>query len=99
MIQEDTAAKIAYAYAEIRSAEELLGIIDKAHKNREAPDFRDAFGRHHSNLQLGVPSASGGHRLLDVSPTLAAIVIRAHIDAKRNEIAALCEVARVELER
>lgn len=92
MITRDTAARIAYAYDEIKAANELLKIIEEGDKSGELPDFRDGFGRRGRGLQLGVPH-HGGHRLMDVSTKLAAIIIKAHVDAKESEIAALCELA------
>lgn len=91
MITRDTAARIAYAYDEIKAANELLKIIEEGDKRGEPPDFRDTFGRGRG-LQLGVPH-SGGHRLMDVSVRLAAIIIRAHVKNKEDEIEALCELA------
>lgn len=96
MITKDTAARIAFAYSEIEAGEALLKVLSDAADNREEPDFRDAFGRVRG-LQLGVPSGPGAHRLMDVAPVLGAAIIRAHIEQKRSVIAALCEVARVEL--
>jgi hypothetical protein len=93
MITKETAAKIAYAYSEIEAAEELL----KGLRRLQEPDFRDNFGRRRG-LQLGVPSGSSGHRLLDVAPRLAKIIIKAHIDDKKSEIEALCLTAKRELE-
>ena len=95
MISRDTAARIAYAYDEIKAANELLKIMDEAAKHGEAPDFRDTFGRRHG-LQLGVPH-SGGHRLMDVSVKLATIIIKAHIKDKQDEIEALCALAQGEM--
>lgn len=96
MIKRQTAAQIAYAYAEIDAAEKLLEEIEAAKKDFREPDFRDGFGRRRG-LTLGVPSGDSGQRILDLSPTLGAIIIRAHIDQKRSEITALCETARVEM--
>lgn len=98
MITKDTAVRIAYAYSEIESAQQLLASLENANGHYEIPDFRDAFGRQRG-LQLGVPSSVNGHRLMDVSPKLAAIIIRAHIDDKRAEIEALCEIAQNELSK
>jgi len=95
MITKSTAASIAHAYCELEAAAELLKIIDEGKQHYEEPDFRDVFGRRRG-LQLGVPTGQGSHRLLDVSPKLAEIVIKAHIENKKHEIAALCEIARNE---
>jgi len=96
MITKDTAAKIAFAYSEIEAAAALLKILAEARKSQELPDFRDAYGRIRG-LQLGIPSGSGGHRLMDVAPELGEAIIRAHMEQKRAVIFALCEIAKVEL--
>jgi hypothetical protein len=99
MITKDTASRIAYAYSEIEAAEALLVIMAEAKTRIEPPDFRDVFGRRHGMLQLGVPSGESGRRLFDVNPSLGEVVIKAHIEAKRAEIAALCELAGTELSK
>lgn len=97
MIKCETAAAIAYAWGEIAAAKKLLEKLEEAKKYDKQPDFRDAFGIPRG-LQLAVPSGSGGHALYAVSPALAEIVISAHIDAKRAEIAALSLKARGEID-
>lgn len=97
LITHDTAASIAFAHAEIRAAQELLAKLIEANITRDEPDFRDAFGRKRG-LQLGVPSGSNGHRLLDVSPELARYVIDAHIARMEARIGELCAIARMELD-
>ncbi len=96
MITKDTAARIAHAYCEIEAGENLLKMLEEANLRRETPDFRDAFGRLRG-LQLGIPTGPGGHRLVDVAPKLGEAVVRAHIEQKRAEISALCDLARAEL--
>ena len=96
MITRNTAAQIAYAYDEIKAANELIKVMDEAAKHGESPDFRDTFGRR-NGLQLSIPHNSGRHRLMDVSAKLAAIIIKAHIKDKQDEIEALCELARGEM--
>lgn len=98
MITKNTAAKIAYAYADIEAAEKILSELRAAKKDRREPDFRDEFGRARG-LQLGVPSGNSGRTLYSLSFELAEIVVAAHIDQKRAEISALCELAKGELER
>jgi hypothetical protein len=95
-ISEETARQIACAYAEIRSAEEILSVVKKAISNQEAPDFRDAFGRQRG-LQLGVPSGQNGHRLYDVSYNLGAIIVEAHLNEKRSALVALTAKAQTEI--
>jgi hypothetical protein len=61
------------------------------------PNPRDDFGRR-KNLQLGIPQSSTCHRLLDVSPDLAMVIIRAHIAEKRAKLDALNAQAKMEAE-
>lgn len=96
-ITAQTAAAIAYAYAEIEAAKNLLKTINERKSGDTDTDFRDVFGRRRASLELGVPSGGSGHRIFSVGTELAAIVIRAHIDAKHSEIDALCVLAKNEL--
>jgi hypothetical protein len=48
-------------------------------------------------VQLGVPSGDAGHRLFDVSWSLAKPIIEAHIANHKSRIAALSEKARFEV--
>ena len=100
MITQETAAMIRNAYREIEAAEKLLADMEKESKSidhdKHAPSLKDAFGRKR-HLQLGIPSGENGHRLLNVQPTLAESVIRAHIEHKRAELMEVNERARVEL--
>lgn len=98
MITAETAKNIALAYREIDVASKLLEQIVEALKNCTSPDFRDAFGHRRGGLQLGVPSGAGGNTLYDVPWNLAKPIIEAHIGQQRSIIAALCKVARVELD-
>lgn len=97
MITEDTARKIALAYREIETGEQLLTEINEAVSRRVAPDIRDAFGRQADGLQLGVPSGNNGQRLFNVPWNLARPVIEAHIAQQRAVVAALSQKARAEL--
>lgn len=92
-ISKETAADIAFAYCEIEAAEMLLKDMAVAKNNREPPNFRDAFGRQHTSLQLGVPSGRSGHTLFRVQPDLAEIIIKAHVDQMRAKIDALTALA------
>lgn len=102
MITKETAERIWIAYREIAASEKLLGDM-KTEREKEypvdtmAPTLDDAFGRR-QHLQLGIPSGQNGHRLFYVSPLLADPVIRAHIAAKRAELAEANEQARLELD-
>ena len=97
MITKQTATDIALAYREVEAAETLLAEITNALSRRQAPDIRDAFGRHHDGLQLGVPSGGNGRTLFNVPWTLAKPVIEAHIANQRAVIAALSEKAAIEV--
>lgn len=101
MITQKTAERIWAAYREIAAGEKLLvdtkEVRERQHLDEFAPTLEDAFGdRRH--LQLGVPSGEKGHRLFYVSPQLAEPVIRAHIAAKRAELAEANEQARLEID-
>ena len=96
-IIKQTAHDIALSYREVETAQKLLSEIEESISRREAPDIRDAFGRRHDGLQLGVPSGNNGHRLYDVPWSLAKPVIEAHIARQTAVIAALSEKARGEL--
>jgi hypothetical protein len=97
MITKDTAARIAFAYSGIEAAENLLSILASTESLHDSSDFREAYGHWMRALELGVPSNERGHRLCDVSAPLAEIIIKAHIEGKRAEIAELCELATTEL--
>lgn len=101
MITKKTAERIWIAYREIDAGEKLLVDTkeerEKQHLDEFAPTLQDAFG-HRQHLQIGVPHGENGHRLFYVSPQLAEPVIRAHIAAKRAELAEANEQARIELE-
>lgn len=96
MISKLTAAAIWTAYDEIARGEALLEELEKRQAAGDGANLRDAFGRCRG-LQLGVPSGESGHRLLDLQPSLAVQVIRAHIAQKRAELGVLNERARAEL--
>ena len=95
MISRATAFEICMAYDEIAKGKDLLAKIKSLKDDGEAPMIADAFGRH-QNMQLGIPSGEGRHRLLDVAPELAQTVIGAHIANKRAVLAALNEKAKSE---
>lgn len=95
-ISRRIAEEIAYAYCEIEAGEKLLAEINEAAAKREPLDFRDAFGRRHHGLQLGIPHGTG-HRIMDMPMHLARPIIEAHISSKRALISALSEQAAIEL--
>jgi hypothetical protein len=100
VITQDTAGKIWMAYREIDAAEKMLTDLAKLRErypgDKYATRLKDAFGDGR-DLQLGIPSGENGHKLIGIAPTLAEAVIRAHIAAKRADLVALSEVARIEL--
>lgn len=97
MIQKQTAYAIVCAYQEIEAGEQLLAQLEEPLRRFEQPDLRDGWGLR-CGLSLGVPTGPGASRLLDVPPRLAAVIIRAHIGAKRAELEALNLQARNEAE-
>ena len=97
-ITKETASKIAYAHSEIEAAEGLLITIEEAKLGNRQPDFRDAFGRGHSQIELGIPSGESSRRCYRIGGEMAAVVLQAHIHAKRAEIEALCLLAKAEME-
>ena len=96
VLTKETAARIGWAYSEIEAAEELIKTIDNGRQRGEEPDFRDTFGRQRG-LQLGVPSGTSSHRMVNINKDLAKIVIEAHISDKRSELEALFTLARQQL--
>lgn len=97
MISYETAREIAFAYREVETGEKLLAEITETISRRNAPDIRDAFGRHVNGLELGVPSDHNSRRLFNVPWELARPIIQAHIAQQRALIAALSEKARFEM--
>lgn len=95
-VSKETAQQIAFAYREIEVATELLDSISDALSRREMPDIRDAFGRHHDGLQLGVPSGNNGHRLFNVPWSMARPIIETHIAQQKAIVDALSERALIE---
>lgn len=96
MITKQTALDIWIAYDEIAKGEKLLVEIEELRDRREAINLRDAFGRRRA-FQLGVPSGEDSARLMDVEPSLAVHVIKAHIAQKKAELEVVNERARAEL--
>ena len=100
LISQETAERIWDCYREIKTAEKLLGDMEKLRNEYRGDPYaqriKDAFGRGR-NLQLGIPSGENGHRLIDVNPKLAESIIRAHISIKKAELIEANEKARIEL--
>lgn len=97
MISKETAIDIALAHREIEVARELLNEIKKAEDRREVPDVRDAFGRRHGGLEMGIPSGQSSRRLFNVPWSLAKVVIETHIVAQEQVIKALNVKAAIEV--
>ena len=98
MISQKTAFDIACAHQEIERAEKMLEETQTALGRRTTPDIRDAFGRSQQGLQLGIPSGENSTRLYMVDWNLCIPVLTAHIGQMRAKLAALNEVARMELD-
>ena len=98
MISKETAIDIAMAYREIEAAKELLAKITDRFCRSGQPDIRDAFGRQHGGLQLGVPSGPSAHTCYNVPWPLAKVVIEAHIAAQEQVLAAMNAKAAIECE-
>lgn len=98
MITFQTAYDIANAHQEIERAENLLKETQEALSRRQQPDIRDAFGRRHGGLQLGVPSGENSQRLYQVEWNLCVPVLKAHIGSMQAKLSALNELARIELD-
>lgn len=102
MITQETCEAIYRANREILTGEKLLADMreqrERMRVDKHAPTLKDAFGRT-QQLQLGIPCGENGHRLFDVSPSLAESVIRAHIENKRAELVEANERARIELDK
>lgn len=96
MISKQTAYDIWIAYDEITKGEKLLADIKKQADRGEEMNLRDAFGRVRC-LQLGVPSGENGHQLLDLQPSLAVEVIKAHVAQKKASLALINERAKTEV--
>lgn len=102
LIEQETAARIWQCYREIHAAKKLLEDMAKAKEDFPYDPheryLRDSFGRR-QNLQLGIPSGESAHRLFDVSPDLAASVIKTHIANKEAELVEATEQAKIEFSR
>jgi hypothetical protein len=97
-ISKQTSMDIALAWREIDTVETLLTEIKEASSRRDAPDIRDAFGRHQDGLQLCVPSGQTSHRLFNVPWSLCAPIIEAHIVKQKALLNLLSAKALIEAE-
>ncbi|ALH82939.1 hypothetical protein [Sphingopyxis macrogoltabida] len=97
MLTSETAYRIAVAYKEIESGEQLLTDVKAAMEKVAAVDIRDAFGRPVRRIEMGIPSGDNSRRLLHVEYDLAVPVIEAHIAQMRARLKALNEIARAEV--
>jgi hypothetical protein len=97
LIGKETASIIWHCYREIEVAEELLKEMHKGHFAGQHPQsVSETFDRQ-ANYQLGVPTCSSGHRLYHLKPQLAEQIIKAHIEAKKDELQTAMITARREL--
>lgn len=92
-----TAHRIWSAWREIEVAKKLLHDIDEALKSGSDPTPLDGFGRRSRYYTLGVPMNESSHRLLDVSPQLASVMIQAHIADKETELAEATHAACLDM--
>jgi hypothetical protein len=97
MISKEIALKIYSAHNEIEKSKKLITdmkeVIDRT---SESPKLKNAFGEPRG-LQLGVPSGDNGHRLFDVSPSMAIKVIEQNIKDKEAELTELMALADIQL--
>ena len=94
-ISSKAAHRIWLAHREIEEGQKLLADIEQTLKEGgPTPVDHRGYSR---GYQLGVPS-HGGHRLLDVSPRLAASVIEAHIAEKWRDLVEASLAAKLELD-
>lgn len=97
-VSMETAKAIALAHREIEAAQRLLDDVDAAMASSsfDQKDIRDAFGRRHDGLQLGVPSGSGGQRIFNVPFSMCRPIIEAHIANQETVIKLYSEKAGIE---
>lgn len=95
MISKQTAYDLWVAYDEIERAKRMLAELEEQRKRGDEMNLRDAFG-HRRALQLGVPSGDSSHRILDLQPSLAVEIIKAHIAQKRAALTVINERAIAE---
>lgn len=95
MLTQKTAESFWNCSQEIIRGNKLLQDMEKQFQNNEVRTLPDAFGRQRC-LQLGIPSGQNGHQLLEVQPSLAKIIVEAHIKNKEVELIALNELVRLE---
>ncbi len=96
MLTQTTAAALHNCHQQIINAEKLLTETRKELKEPLSSKLIDAFGRRSHSLELGVPSASGGHRIFQVDYELAAIIIEAQVEKYKAQLKALNEMALLE---
>jgi hypothetical protein len=96
-ISKDTAQDIALAYREVAAAEALLARVVDQISRRPIEDIRDAFGRPHNGLQLGVRDSNTSTTLFDVPWSVAKPIIEAHIVHHKTRIAILTAKAAEEI--
>ncbi len=105
MLSKKICEEIWHCHREIETAEELLAdvekVIQKNHENRHTQSheekLKDVFGRE-KDLELGIPCGENSKRLFRVSYELAVPVIKAHMAAKKAQIAELNEMAKIEMQ-
>ena len=95
MITKETAHRIACAHYEIEAAEKLIADIEATPEKgpRDPSDGMGYRGGSRYGIELGVRVNDSSMRCFDVVPALAAKVLKAHVEAKREEIKVLSVVA------
>jgi hypothetical protein len=98
-VSSETAQAIAYAYREVEAARTLLKDVEAAMASSsfDQRDIRDAFGRRHDGLQLGVPSGAASHRIFNVPFSMCRPIIEAHIANQMALIQLYSEKALIEV--
>lgn len=96
MITKETSRRIYNAYIEIESCDKLMKDMKEALASTGDTKLNDAFGRRNS-LELGVPSGNSGHRIFQVAPDLAVLVILAHKEKQEELLKELRSHAIIEL--
>src|SRR5262249_2372342 len=98
MLSQKTAAALHNCHQQILNAENLVSEMRKSIERNNEVDLIDSFGRHRHSLQLGVPDGSG-HRIFNVDPDLAFIIIDAQVIKYKQQLIALNQLAKAECEQ
>lgn len=98
-ITKEIAAKIYNCHAQIEEGQKMIETMQKEiAKNGNLDEIKDWTGSARG-IEMGIPSGSGSHRILNVEPGLAINVIEAHIKNKQKDLRVLNDLARIQLAR